>query len=794
MKKDTNKFLDNFPDHVYRYIDQTGLARSPVSSATKREDLNLEGYEAYFTVNGFKNAPDAKKEHCSSLNAFFVDIDGRKDEKELQQIIDRCEPTFILETLHGYHIYWLLDEVIYRDDMTKPEWDEAVARWEKIEQNIVATLKADPVVKDVPRILRQANTYYWKKSEDVYKKGVAFAPFKIKGLHKNLVANYSMDQMVDAFPFPVLDVVDSIDYSERSVTNDKRFGDAEKRDFFERVNKLYPLEERPSFVKLIDGSDDSSLPRENCANSALVVTASLMRQAGWSKAQALKHLETTGWHGIEKERGGKQEIISTVTSAYNSGYTYSYKNEFIAYNTTHEEQQKIQSAYTAVAKDRKDLDKTRFANYEYEIVAKYPYLKKNEAGFIFNYDNGVYRIMSDQEISNLVLSCLYEDMLWGYRNRKSVSDKVACLLSIIPDLVITDDKGFIVNVKNGLLNIISLELKPHTPNYVSLIQLPVVYDPKAKCPIWNECMDMWMEGEEAEDKKTLLQQFTGYCLSSSTKQSKALFTIGDGGNGKSTFADTIAMVIGDKATSHLDLDTLYSSFGFEGLIGKRLNVVEEVSGNYYESHKLKKLISGEEITINVKYKPQFKFRPQAKFIFANNTMPRVDDSSSATERRICAVQFNNNYRNNPNTELRYASGLLAKELPGILNWMLEGAKKLRDMGKFVVTEEQRTLLSEYRQENSSTEGFIAECLEFEEGSIMTTRDLYDTYVTFCKKDGRKFKSNIAFIKELRAFGSRNMNMTFIPRKGGNDQNKFEGVKLNDEWKKVGNPIREFQDF
>jgi hypothetical protein len=167
--------------------------------------------------------------------------------------------------------------------------------------------------------------------------------------------------------------------------------------------------------------------------------------------------------------------------------------------------------------------------------------------------------------------------------------------------------------------------------------------------------------------------------------------VGDGGNGKSTFVDTISMVIGRDATSHIDLEGLYGSFGMKGLVGKRLNVIEEVHGNYYQSNKLKKLISGEQVTIDIKYKDQFTFRPQAKFIFAVNMMPRVDDVSTATERRICAVQFLQNYRKNPNFKLRSDTGLLAQEKSGILNWMLEGAVDLAESDGFVVTQEQKDM-------------------------------------------------------------------------------------------------------
>jgi len=792
MKTKHKPFLEFFPNHCYRYIDQTGAGRPPVSSTEKRDDLNIQGYEAYFTVNGFKNAPNAQKENCSSLNAFFVDIDGRKDLEELEEIKKKLDPTFILETKNGYHLYWCLDESIYKDEVSKEEWELAVVRWEKIEQSIVTALKADPAVKDLTRILRQPNTFYWKKSGGAWIEGTDDV-FKIVGRYKEEANRYTMEQVEEVFPV-VEQTLTFSNVANPSSEKAKKMSEAEKRNFFERVNEAYPMEERESFKRLISGKE-GTLPASGLRNHALLITGTLARQAGWTKDKFLAHINKVGWHGIEKERGGAQEIMNTINSAFSGGYTYSYKNEIIAHNMSEEEQMKIQDAYTGVLKSRREADKVRFSNYEREILAQHPHLKKNEIGIVFDYKDGVYEMLTDQQVSDIVLNGLYEDMLWGYRTKKNVSDKVACLISIIPSLEISDDHGFWINVKNGLLNIYTRELRPHTPMFVSLIQYPVVYDPKATCPTWDMCIHDWMAGPECEEKITLLKQYCGYILSSSMHYDRALFMVGDGGNGKSTFIDTIAMVVGTQATSHIDLEALYGQFGMQGLVGKRLNIIEEVAGNYYQSNKLKKLISGEEVTIDIKYKPQFTFRPQAKFVFSVNMFPRVDDTSTATERRICAVTFRNNYRKNPNFQLRSSRGLLAKELSGILNWMLDGACDLAEKKNFIITEEQTQMLNEYRQENSSVEGFISECILLDPEESVDVPTLYAEYKKWSQSDGgRKIKANITFTKEVKTYGAKNDRFGFRPRDHGSDEAKFIGIRLNPLWTKQSNPNGGFGNF
>ena len=276
---------------------------------------------------------------------------------------------------------------------------------------------------------------------------------------------------------------------------------------------------------------------------------------------------------------------------------------------------------------------------------------------------------------------------------------------------------------------------------------------------------------------------------------RALFMVGDGGNGKSTFIDTIAMVIGREATSHIDLESLYGTFGMHGLIGKRLNIIEEVHGNYYQSNKLKKLISGEQVTIDIKYKPQFTFRPQTKFVFSVNLLPRVDDTSTATERRILAVQFLNNYRENPNYELRSSVGLLAKELSGILNWMIEGAIKLAENKKFIITKEQIRMLDEYREENSSVEGFLSQCVILDSDKSIDTPTLYAEYKRWSATDGgRKTKANITFTKEVRAYGAKGNRFTYTPRTSGNIESKFNGIALAPQWINQGNRLENIDEI
>lgn len=766
-------FLQLFPNHVYRYIDQTGLNRTAVVAAKINPKLNPEGYESYFTVNGFSD-PNATREKLMNINAFFVDIDGRKDTEELEAIKNRLEPSFIIETMRGYHLYWLLDEPIYKEEMKKTEWEELLAMWEMVEQNIVETLKGDPVVKDVTRIMRVPGTLYWKKSGKLYMEGPDKALFKIKGLHKNLAARYTMEQVKEAFPLN--------DKQKEKIENVPFYSKEGQTDFFKRVEKHFPIDQRASFQAIISGQTDEFVQQQG-RNQMLIVAASLMRQAGFTAEEAFRNVKETGWHGMEKERGGIEEIRTTIISAYKGGYHYSKNNPIVAHYMTDEESRRLQMAYAMAAKERKELDTVRFQTYEKVLQAKHPHLRVNEVGMIFAYESGVYSETEENFMMNAVLHSMEEDALFGYRTRNHVKDKIACWVSLIPKLVINEDEN-VLNVKNGLLNIKSRRLFPHDPNYVSLYQMPIEYKEDAKCAVWEKCLHAWTSGEYEEEKTLLLKQYAGYCLTNSTKHAKMLILVGDGGNGKSTFADTISMLVGKRGTAHISLETLEKNFGPGELLGKRLNIVEEISGNFYHSHILKKIISGEEVTTDKKYFAHFTFKPTAKFIFAVNEMPRVDDGSQATERRMLVVMFNNNFRENANTDLRFEDGLLAQELSGILNWALDGADSLRNDGAFVTTDEQLRAIKEYREENSSAEAFMVEVMEFVEGELCDVNEVYEKYVIFCRKGGLKPWSKVRLTKHLKMQGTRLKKFRLIERTNNHDTNKFEGLCIVEPWRKL----------
>jgi putative DNA primase/helicase len=93
---------------------------------------------------------------------------------------------------------------------------------------------------------------------------------------------------------------------------------------------------------------------------------------------------------------------------------------------------------------------------------------------------------------------------------------------------------------NGLYNIRTGEFKSHDPTYLSLIQIPVIYDPAAKCPIIDEIFSVMIRAEDLPK----IYEFMGYVLYRTYELQKSFFLLGPGGTGKSYFLDVVLGLVG----------------------------------------------------------------------------------------------------------------------------------------------------------------------------------------------------------------------------------------------------------
>jgi putative DNA primase/helicase len=264
--------------------------------------------------------------------------------------------------------------------------------------------------------------------------------------------------------------------------------------------------------------------------------------------------------------------------------------------------------------------------------------------------------------------------------------------------------------------------------------IPYEYDVLALPVKWLEFIDEVFKGDEdATQKAMLIQEWFGYCLDRSLNLHKALVLYGDGGNGKSVILDVLAAMV--PYHTRLEWHELNEQRNLERLAGSWVNIATEIS---YKDNTgttgFKKAVAGETLTANPKYKKPFDFKPYAKFAFATNGLPMVDDVSNGVFRRLMVISLNNSFVGRENWNLTKE---LLKEMPGIIQWAITGLNRLHKHRAFTIVPSNITELQEYRRAVNSMQSFYDEQVSMYEGQAISFSEFYRSYTSYCLETGNR---------------------------------------------------------
>ncbi|HOK59244.1 MAG TPA: phage/plasmid primase, P4 family [Methanothrix sp.] len=150
----------------------------------------------------------------------------------------------------------------------------------------------------------------------------------------------------------------------------------------------------------------------------------------------------------------------------------------------------------------------------------------------------------------------------------------------------------VINMRNGLFNWRTDEFKRHTPDYPSVVQIPIRYNPEAECP---RIMKMLSEILKPEDVTKFLE-FSAYCLYRAHPIQKMLLLFGPSGTGKSTLIKLLRHLVGEENCAEVPIHKMYKEFAVATMRGKLLNAVSDLSSrDIRELAEFKKLTSGRDI-------------------------------------------------------------------------------------------------------------------------------------------------------------------------------------------------------
>jgi putative DNA primase/helicase len=291
-----------------------------------------------------------------------------------------------------------------------------------------------------------------------------------------------------------------------------------------------------------------------------------------------------------------------------------------------------------------------------------------------------------------------------------------------------DSNPWLLNCLNGTLNLKTGILQPHARHDLLTCSIPVAYEATARCVMWKTFLDRIMAGNQS--LIAFLQRAIGYALTGVIREHVLLILWGTGRNGKSTFLNTIRLLLGPyamKAPSELLLVSNADRHPTEraDLFGKRfVAAIETEQGRRLAEVFVKEATGGDPIRARRMREDFWEFQPTHKVFLATNHKPVITGTDNAIWERLRLVPFTVTIP----SEARDTSlpEKLQAELPGILAWAVRGCLAWQAEG-LGLPEEVQAATKAYRNDMDTLGQFIAECCVTGPNYRTKADKLYDAY-------------------------------------------------------------------
>lgn len=300
--------------------------------------------------------------------------------------------------------------------------------------------------------------------------------------------------------------------------------------------------------------------------------------------------------------------------------------------------------------------------------------------------------------------------------------------------------------RNGVLNLASMTLIPHSPSVYNTIYIDCDYKPDAP---YSPAIDKFfnqISGKE-EDKKSLLYEMVGYCLVRKNVFEKFFICYGEGATGKSTYLKMIRHLVGDHNSSFLSLNNLEDTYMPVELFGKLVNIGDDIAyKGLKESDILKKLVTGEMFAAQQKYKGPINFANFAKLIFTTNKLPEVYDRSSGFYRRVMIIEINKKIEN---PDPFFLERLTESDYEYLLATAVAKLVAALGVNKLTECESSKIRLEEYKTDQSSVLSYIKD-FRYKKSDIdhKPCTVLFKEYEQYCHDTGFKPLKKVNFDREI----------------------------------------------
>ncbi|SCX38384.1 phage/plasmid primase, P4 family [Lysinibacillus fusiformis] len=319
-----------------------------------------------------------------------------------------------------------------------------------------------------------------------------------------------------------------------------------------------------------------------------------------------------------------------------------------------------------------------------------------------------------------------------------------------------DMNKFLFNVSNGIVDLQTGQLQPHDREKRLTKMANVEFVEGAKCPTWLAFLDQIFLGDK--DLAEYMQRLIGYSLTGDISEQIMMFLVGGGSNGKSTFINTIKDLVGEygkqaKADTFIKKKDTGANNDIARLVGSRfVSAIESEEGEKLSESFVKQITGGEPVLARFLRQEYFEYIPEFKVFFTTNHKPIIGGLDEGIWRRVKLIPFDLNLPAHQRD--KKLPEKLSLEMPGILNWAIEGCLKWQKDGlkePAIVT--KATGL--YKADMDILDPFLIECCYQDKDNDqikIEAKELYNVYDSFCYKSGERTLGNRSFYRMLETKG------------------------------------------
>lgn len=364
-------------------------------------------------------------------------------------------------------------------------------------------------------------------------------------------------------------------------------------------------------------------------------------------------------------------------------------------------------------------------------------------GKLHVYEDGYYQVGD----AHLERAMIEEIPTLNMSKRKEV---LSYLNLIVPDNSTVSD-AHLVAFKNGVLNVITLEMYDFSPEFIITNMIPHNYIPGSK----NDLLEKTMDKLACHDEQVLklLYQAVGVTFHRRNELRKSFFLVGEKRNGKSTFLDMISTLLGEENISNLDLSEIGDKFKTAELAGKLANIGDDINDEYIPNSSIfKKVVSGDKVTVERKGQDPFKLASYAKFFFSANSLPRIGrgKDSAAVLDRLVVIPFEAKFtKDDPDYDPFIKYKLRDEEvMEALIVKAIDGLREVLAEQQFATCDRVGEKMVEYEYNNNPILMFFDD-LEEVDYINEPVKDVYKAYKGFCLANGIEPYSAIEFGKQFR---------------------------------------------